>query len=98
MPKTERGNYLTSMRYGLAAYTADGDLLNGTEISVKNAIPPAQYQKIAAEGYHTSIEFAVPVDATSLRIAVRDEIGNKIGSMEVPLPATPAATTASATK
>ena len=98
MPRTERGNYLTSMRYGLAAYTADGELLNGAEISVKNAIPPAQYQKIATEGYHTSIEFAVPVDATSLRIAVRDEIGNKIGSIEVPLPPAPAATTASATK
>ncbi len=86
MPPTETGQYATAMRFGLAAYTQDGELLNGTEISVKNALPPAQYQKIVSEGYHASMVFAVPEEAVSLRIAVRDEIGNRIGTMEVPLP------------
>ena len=86
MPPTEKGQYATAMRFGLAAYTQDSELLNGTEVSVKNALPPAQYQKIVSEGYHASMLFAVPEEAVSLRIAVRDEIGNRIGTMEVPLP------------
>lgn len=100
MPATAHGNYLTSMRFGLAGYTSDGELLNGTEVTVKNAVSPAVYQKIESDGYHASMMFPVPVDATSLRIAVRDEIGNRVGTMEVPLPlaATPGAAKPATTK
>jgi hypothetical protein len=86
MPPTESGEFVTNMRFGLAAYTEDGELLNGMEVSVKNAIPAAQYQKIESEGYHASMLFAVPEGAVSLRLAVRDEIGKRIGTMEIPLP------------
>ena len=30
--------------------------------------------------------FAVPEDAVSLRLGVRDEIGKRIGTLEIPLP------------
>jgi VWFA-related protein len=86
MPPTESGEFATDMRFGLAAYTEDGERLNGMEVSVKNAIPAAQYQKIESEGYHASMLFAVPEGAVSLRLAVRDEIGKRIGTMEIPLP------------
>ena len=86
MPPTESGEFVTNMRFGLAAYTEDGELLNGMEVSVKNAIPAAQYQKIESEGYHASMLFAVPEGAVSLRMAVRDEIGKRIGTLEIPLP------------
>ena len=86
MPPTQNGEYATNMRFGLAAYTQDGELLNGTEVSIKNAIPPAQYQKIESEGYHASMIFVVPEEAVSLRLAVSDEIGKRIGTMEIPLP------------
>jgi hypothetical protein len=74
------------MRFGLAAYTPESELLNGTEVRIKNAIPAAQYQKIQSEGYHASMLFAVPEGAVSLRMAVRDEIGKRIGTLEIPLP------------
>lgn len=96
MPAVEGGRYATDMRFGLAAYTQDSELLNGTEVSIKNSIPAAQYQKIESEGYHASMLFAVPIDAVSLRIAVRDEIGDRIGTMEIPLPISVAKGTASA--
>jgi VWFA-related protein len=86
MPPTQNGEYATSMRFGLAAYTQDGELLNGMEVSIKNAIPQAQYEKIESEGYHASMIFAVPEEAVSLRLAVSDEIGKRIGTMEIPLP------------
>ena len=86
MPPTENGEYATDMRFGLAAYTPESELLNGTEVRIKNAIPAAQYQKIQSEGYHASMLFAVPEGAVSLRMAVRDEIGKRIGTLEIPLP------------
>jgi VWFA-related protein len=86
MPPTQNGEYSTNMRFGLAAYTQDGELLNGMEVSIKNAIPQAQYQKIESEGYHASMIFVVPEEAVSLRLAVSDEIGRRIGTMEIPLP------------
>jgi hypothetical protein len=86
MPPTQNGEYATNMRFGLAAYTQDGELLNGTEVSIKNAISQAQYEKIKSEGYHASMIFAVPEEAVSLRLAVSDEIGKRIGTMEIPFP------------
>jgi VWFA-related protein len=86
MPPTESGDFATDMRFCLAAYTEDGELLNGMEVSVKNSIPAAQYQKIESEGYHASMLFVVPEGAVSLRMAVRDEIGKRIGTLEIPLP------------
>jgi len=86
MPPTQSGGYATDMRFGLAAYTPESELMNGTEVRIKNAIPAAQYQKIESEGYHASMVFAVPEGAVSLRLAVRDEIGKRIGTLEIPLP------------
>jgi len=86
MPPTQNGEYATNMRFGLAAYTQDGELLNGMEVSIKNTIPQAQYQKIESEGYHASMIFIVPATAVSLRLAVSDEIGKRIGTLEIPLP------------
>jgi VWFA-related protein len=98
MPPTESGEFVTNMRFCLAAYTQDGELLNGMEVSVKNAIPAAQYQKIESEGYHASMLLAVPEGAVSLRLGVRDEIGKRIGTLEIPLPVPKDAATARTTK
>jgi VWFA-related protein len=89
MPLGSDGLYATDMHIGLAAYMRDGELLAGVEVNIKNNIPEEQYRKIREQGYHAAMTFVVPVDAQSLRIAVRDEIGNRIGTLEVPLPSAP---------
>jgi hypothetical protein len=86
LPSVGDGKYATDMTFALAAYSPDSLMVNGLEASVKNQIPAEQYQKIRTQGYHASLVFAVPVGATSLRIAARDAIGNHIGTLEVPLP------------
>jgi VWFA-related protein len=100
MSETSAGKYMTDMIFAVAAYSADSLIVNGLEVSVKNQIPTAQYQKIRTQGYHAKLDFVVPVEASSLRVAVRDGIGNKIGSIEIPLPVAsqPAQTTMPATK
>jgi VWFA-related protein len=86
MPQSANGLYATAMGFGLAAYMQDGEMLNGLQVSIKNSIPSVQYQKIEHQGYHASMVFAVPVSADSIRMAVRDEIGDHVGTMEIPLP------------
>ena len=86
LPVVGEGKYATSMTFALAAYAADSEILNGMEVSVKNTIPAAQYEKIKAEGYKAAMVFVVPVGATALRIAARDAIGGHVGTIEVPLP------------
>jgi VWFA-related protein len=86
MPPVEVGKYFTNMRFGLAAYGENSELLNGMEVKVKNQISAEQYHAIQSQGYQASMLFVVPHGAVSLRIAVRDELGDRIGTMEVPLP------------
>jgi VWFA-related protein len=90
MPEASEGKYRTDMMFAVAAFTPDSLLVNGVEVTVKNVIPTAQYQKIRTQGYHANLEFVVPVAATSMRIAARDDIGSHMGSIEIPLPVLPA--------
>jgi VWFA-related protein len=90
LPPAGEGKCQTNMTFALGAYSPDSLLVNGYEVSVKNAIPAAQCQKIKTQGYHANMIFAVPVAATALRLAARDGIGDRIGSLEVPLPIAPA--------
>jgi VWFA-related protein len=86
MPVTQSGQYASNMRFALAAYASDGTLLNGSEVRIRRSISEIEYRKIGSEGYHTSMLFIVPEGTTSLRMAVRDEIGERLGTLEIPTP------------
>jgi hypothetical protein len=86
LPPAGEGKYTTNMTFALAAYLPDSELVNGVEVRVKNQISADKYNKIRSQGYHAGLDFAVPLESTALRIAVRDGISNKIGTIEVPLP------------
>jgi VWFA-related protein len=89
LPETPAGKYRTGMVFAVAAFTPDSLIDNGLEVSIRNEIPAAQYQKIRSQGYHASLTFVAPADASALRIAARDDLGNKMGTIEIPLPVPP---------
>jgi len=86
LPSTSNGKYATDMRFALAAYSPESLILNGLEVSVKNEVPLDQLLKIRTQGYHASMIFVVPVEASAMRLAAVDGIGNRMGTIEVPLP------------
>jgi hypothetical protein len=86
MPVVSEGKYRSDMLFAVGAFTPDSLLVNGTEVVVKNNITATQYEKIRKQGYVANLNFVVPVDASSMRIAVRDDVGNRMGSIEIPLP------------
>ena len=86
LPPVGDGKYATDMTFALAAYSPDSLILNGLEVTVKNQISEAQFRKIKTQGYHASMIFVVPVEASALRLAAMDGIGHHMGTVEVPLP------------
>jgi VWFA-related protein len=91
MPEVAEGKYRSEMLFAVGAFTPDSLLVNGTEVVVKNNITVTQYDKIRSQGYLANLNFVVPVDASSMRIAVRDDVGHRAGSIEIPLPVGPVA-------
>ena len=85
------------LEFAAAAYDADGRLLN----SILN-----QGQVSDAKGkdgkpqpfFHAEQELEVPSGAASIRLAVRDPLSNRMGTLEVKLPLKPETTTAMAAK
>lgn len=74
-----------TLEFAVAAFDEDGKVLNGV---VNDAVPEASTQ--AAENkaglYRARQALVVPVNATSIRVGVRDRANDRMGTLEVDLP------------
>jgi VWFA-related protein len=84
---THRGN----LEFAVISYNDDGLALNGIRSKIADVIPLERYTHMQSSGYEAVQSVAVPVQAASLRIAVRDTASNYLGSTEVRLPLRPEA-------
>jgi hypothetical protein len=69
----------------LVAYDRFGKRLNFADRGVALALPPDLYQRRLETGIPTRMMIDLPLGEVFLRIAVRDLIAGKIGSLEIPL-------------
>jgi VWFA-related protein len=86
MPADDSGVHQASLEFGLISYDEDGRKLSGLDAHIDDTIPATRYAKLLSDGYHVVQSIAVPVTAASIRFAVRDVRGNRVGSLEVQLP------------
>jgi hypothetical protein len=96
--KLERGGSIP-LEFAAVAYDSDGWVLNEVveKVQNENAFGPAILQAPPSESgdaghrdvYRAMQEFDVPVNATSMRLAVRDTYSDRVGAIEVPLPLAP---------
>ena len=70
----------------VASFGRDGRMLSGTSSIGINDLQPAAYEKVGAGEFGVQQEVDVPVDATSLRIGIQDQMSNHIGTVDVDLP------------
>lgn len=77
-----------------AAYDADGTILNAT-VNIAAAEEPSA--TTTQKAYRVEQELLVPLNATSVRVAVRDANTDRIGAMEISLPLQPETDSASNT-
>jgi VWFA-related protein len=94
LPATKDNIYTPDLTFAVLAFDEDGYTLIGFRTSIQDAIPATRIEEVRKHGYRITQMVYVPLNATSLRIAVRDGRTNRIGSMEVrlPLPAASEAT------
>ena len=85
-PALPNGAHRASLEIAAVAYDADGNKLNGTHAGVRAVIPTRKNQALQDDGYRIHQEIDVPVEAKTLRIAVRDSQTNRIGTLAIPLP------------
>jgi hypothetical protein len=79
-----------SLEFAMAAFDADGRTLNGI---VNDGVPqPSSDPSENKAGiYRIRQSLIVPMNAVTLRVGVRDRASDHLGTLEVPLPLTPAA-------
>lgn len=90
MPQENDGQFHANLSFAVMAYDAQGNELGGEQTTVEAGIPAAKMDELRKQGYQAVENVYVPVDAASLRVAVRDGLSSRIGSLEVPLPLAPA--------
>ena len=67
-------------------YTADGALINSTNVDATGDFDDARYQSIMDKGMQFKVEISVPVKGESfLRIGVEDLPTNHVGVVEIPV-------------
>lgn len=85
------------LEFAAAAYDADGVMLNSIlnqGLATTQAKPDGNFGTL----FHSEQELEVPPGAAWIRIAVRDRLNDRTGTLEVPLPLKAGATTAMASK
>jgi hypothetical protein len=74
-----------TLEFAVAAYDAEGRLLNSM-LNEGQASADAPAAGKSGALFHAEQELEVPPGAAWLRVAVRDKLTNRTGTLEVPLP------------
>jgi VWFA-related protein len=89
IPKSADGRYHPDVTFSALAFNRDGETLWGTVTRIKGDIPAAKIDKIRKDGFQPMQTFFVPAGTAVIRLAVRDEHSERIGSMEIRLSLSP---------
>jgi VWFA-related protein len=83
---TSAGLYHDTLNFMVTAFNDDGRLMASLASTVVADLKPANYKDVMLGGFRLHQELDVPLDATSIRLGVEDEMTNHIGTLEIPLP------------
>jgi VWFA-related protein len=79
------GTRTGSIEFTLVAYDADGKRLNFMDRATKFSLNPNQYAQLMKTGVPVRMALDLPGGEQSLRIAIHDTLGVRVGSLEIPL-------------
>jgi VWFA-related protein len=83
------GTHHVHLEFLVAAYDTDGIPLCGRLSSGDEAISAETFETFRRGTLHTRLQFDAPTQAAWLRLAVRDPVENRVGSVEIRLPLNP---------
>ena len=80
------GKLRGSLEFLFGAYDADDRTMFGARTPDKRTYTPKSTEEIQKGGYRVHQVIEIPSGAAGLRLAVRDAVGDRLGSLEIPLP------------
>jgi hypothetical protein len=76
---------LGALEFDIAAYDAQGKLINSLSQSIKLPLTPDQAQQLAKTPFRFFQQLDLPSGQLFLRIGILDRTSNKAGTLEIPL-------------
>ena len=85
----QNGNFYSSLALMITSFGSEGRMLTGMSTLAKSDLAPEVYKRIINGEIGFQEEVDIPVDATSMRLGVQDQMSNHLGTLDVPLPVPP---------
>ncbi|MGD0831051.1 MAG: VWA domain-containing protein, partial [Terracidiphilus sp.] len=85
IPADNGGQHL-ALEFAACAYGPGGQRLNENRMQLNSTLTPETLSAIQKSGFHYRLLLDVPITARYLRLGVRDNLNNKLGVIELPLP------------
>jgi len=85
----QNGSQHSSLALVMTSFNTDGRMLTGLSTRAQSDLPSEVYKKIVDGEVGFQQEVDVPVEATSMRLGVQDQMSNHLGTVDVPLPVPP---------
>jgi hypothetical protein len=82
----ENGGQHLLMEFAALAYGPGGQRLNGARMQLRSTMTPEMLAAAQKSGYRYRLLVDIPVTARYLRVGVRDNLSNRLGVVELPLP------------
>lgn len=73
-------------KFAFATYDAEGIGMFGQEVNAEQQFSAKEVADLRSGAYRVRHEFDIPSGAAFLRVAVQDVVGQRMGSVEIPLP------------
>jgi VWFA-related protein len=85
----QNGSQHNSLALMITSFNSDGCMLAGLSTRAQSDLQPEVYKKIINGEVGFQQEVDIPVEATSMRLGLQDQMSNHLGTVDVPLPVPP---------
>jgi len=85
----QNGGFHNSLALMVTSFGTDGRMLAGLSTLARSDLQSEVYRRIVAGEVGFQEEVDVPIEATSMRLGVQDQMSNHLGTLDVPLPVPP---------
>lgn len=79
------GEHTMAVEFTLVSYDSEGKKENDVDRQARLTLNQGQYEQVMHSGIPVRMAIDLPAGEGSLRIAVHDEIGIRVGSLEIPI-------------
>jgi len=85
----QNSGFHNSLALMISSFGQEGRMLTGWSSLANSNLAPEVYKKVITGDVGFQEEVDIPVEAISMRLGVQDQMGNHLGTVDVPLPVPP---------